>query len=56
MTKKTTLNELGEMLAFVVKRMATKDDIADVRRDMATKDDINRLGGLTLCELTDVRR
>ena len=28
MTKKTTLNELGEMLAHVVKHMATKDDIA----------------------------
>lgn len=41
--KKTTLNELGEMLAFVVKRMATKDDIADLRREMATKDDITRL-------------
>jgi hypothetical protein len=26
--KKTTLNELGEMLAYVVKHMATKDDIA----------------------------
>jgi peptidoglycan hydrolase CwlO-like protein len=28
MTKKTTLNELGEMLAHVVKHMATKEDIA----------------------------
>jgi dynactin complex subunit len=27
MTKKTTLNELGEMLAHVVKHMATKDDL-----------------------------
>ena len=26
--KKTTLNELGNMLAHVVKHMATKDDIA----------------------------
>jgi DNA topoisomerase VI subunit B len=43
MTKKTTLNELGEMLAHVVKHMATKDDIADLRREMATKDDITRL-------------
>jgi hypothetical protein len=41
--KKTTLKELGEMLDFVVKRMATKDDIADLRKEMATKDDINRL-------------
>ena len=43
MTKKTTLKELGEMLGHVVKYMATKDDIADLRREMATKDDINRL-------------
>jgi hypothetical protein len=35
MTKKTTLNELGEMLEFVVKRMATKDDIADVKSTLA---------------------
>ena len=26
--KKTTLKELGEMLGFVVRRMATKDDLA----------------------------
>jgi hypothetical protein len=38
--KKTTLKELGEMLGHVVKHMATKDDIADVRKEMATKDDI----------------
>ena len=40
MAKETTLNEIGEMLAHVVKHMATKDDIADIRRDMATKDQI----------------
>ena len=28
MTKKTTLNELGERLSHVVKHMATKDDLA----------------------------
>jgi hypothetical protein len=35
MTKKTTLNELGDMLTHVVKHMATKDDIArlDTRID-----------------------
>ena len=38
--KKTTLEELGEMLAHVVKHMATKEDIAEVRRDMATKDEL----------------
>jgi methyltransferase-like protein len=43
MTKKTTLKELGEMLAHVVKHMATKDDLADLRKEMATKEDINRL-------------
>lgn len=32
-----------EMMEFLVGNMATKDDIADVRRDMATKDDIARL-------------
>jgi dynactin complex subunit len=30
--RKTTLNELGEMLAFVVKRMATKNDLAAVEK------------------------
>jgi len=37
MTKKTTLKELGEMLGFVVQRLATKDDITDLRREIATK-------------------
>jgi hypothetical protein len=37
MPKKTTLKEIGEMLTHVVKHMATKDDIAEVRKDMATK-------------------
>jgi hypothetical protein len=40
MTKKTTLKELGDMLSHVVKHMATKDDLADLRKEMATKDDI----------------
>ena len=39
-SKKTTLEELGEMLAHVVKHMATKEDIADVRREMATKEEL----------------
>jgi hypothetical protein len=43
MTKKTTLKEIGEILAHVVKHMATKDDLADLRKEMATKDDITRL-------------
>jgi chromosome segregation ATPase len=52
--KETTLNELGEMLAHVVKHMATKDDltalrtelkgdIADIRTTMATKADLAAL-------------
>jgi hypothetical protein len=30
MTKKTTLKELGEMIAHVVKHMATKDDLSEL--------------------------
>jgi hypothetical protein len=41
MAKKTTLNEIGEMLAHVVKHMATKEDIAEVRREL--KGDIVRV-------------
>ena len=41
MARKTTLDELGEMLAHVVHNMATKDDIADLRRDVVA--DIARL-------------
>jgi predicted nucleic acid-binding Zn-ribbon protein len=52
MTKKTTLKELGEMLAHVVKHTATKEDIVDLRKTMATKDDIANLGG----QLTSVER
>jgi arsenate reductase-like glutaredoxin family protein len=48
--KKTTLNELGEMLAHVVKHMPTKDDIAEIKstlddhtRDLAViKSDVTR--------------
>ena len=40
MAKKTTLDEIGEMLTHVVKHMATKDDLADMRREMATKEQI----------------
>ncbi len=34
MVKKITLNEVGEMLTHVVKYMATKEDIADLRKDL----------------------
>ena len=45
MAKKTTLEEIGEMLTHVVKHMATKDDLADMRREMATKEQIIALHG-----------
>jgi len=41
MAKKTTLNELGETLAFIVERMATKDDL----KKFATKDDVRAIVG-----------
>jgi hypothetical protein len=34
MAKKVTLGEIGDMLAHVVKHMATKDDVADLRREL----------------------
>jgi hypothetical protein len=34
MSKKMTLNELGEMVQHVVKHMATKEDIADLKREL----------------------
>src|SRR3989344_199157 len=48
MAKKTTLNEVGEMLVHIVKHMATKEDIKDMAtkkdiKNMATKDDIKKL-------------
>ena len=39
--RETTLKELGEMLAYVVEHMATKEELADIRLEMATKDDLN---------------
>jgi hypothetical protein len=42
MAKETTLNEIGEMLEHVVKHMATKDDIAELRHEL--KGDIVHLG------------
>ena len=34
MAKETTLNEIGEMLAGLVERVATKDEIADLKTEM----------------------
>ena len=42
MTKKTTLKELGDMLAHVVKHMATKDDLAAVETRLDHR--IDKLG------------
>jgi hypothetical protein len=39
--KKTTLKEVGETLAFIVERMATKDDL----KNFATKDDVRAIVG-----------
>jgi len=40
--KETTLNEVGEMLGYVVEHMATKDDLAILRTEL--KSDIAALG------------
>ena len=32
MTKETTLNELGSMMEHIVKHMATKEDLAEIKR------------------------
>ena len=34
------ISDLTKTVGFVVKNMATKDDIAEIRRDMATKDQV----------------
>lgn len=36
-----TLNEVGEMLGFVVEHMATKEDLADLRKEL--KSDIGEV-------------
>jgi hypothetical protein len=41
MAKKITLQEIGDMLTHVVKHMATKDDITDVKIEL--KGDIARV-------------
>ena len=34
------IHDLTETVAFVVKHMATKEDLTDIKRDMATKDQL----------------
>jgi len=41
MAKKTTLAEIADMLTHVVKHMATKEDLADLK--IALKGDISRV-------------
>ena len=55
MAKKTTLDEIGEMLTHVLKHMATKDDLADMRREMATKEQIIALHGQVNAIETNIR-
>ena len=63
MAKETTLKELGDMLSHIIKHMATKEDIIDVRRDMVTKGDFALFRAETAqnfrsirSELTDANR
>ena len=39
-TQGKEISDLTETVSFVVKNMATKDDIAEIRRDMATKEQV----------------
>ena len=38
--KQSSQKEMGEMLSYIVENMATKEDVADIRREMATKVDL----------------
>jgi len=48
--RETTLNELGEMLAHVVKHMATKDELTEFREETAEN------FRAVHAELADIRR
>jgi septal ring factor EnvC (AmiA/AmiB activator) len=55
--KETTLNEVGEMLGYVVEHMATKDDLAALRTEL--KSDMAALGdqiGSIERDLKQIRR
>jgi hypothetical protein len=52
MTHDITLGEIGETLEFIVERMATKSDIAELKQTTASKDDIKLMSD----ELADIRR
>lgn len=44
--------DMLDALDFIKQRMATKDEIADLKATMATKDDVNSISN----ELTSIRR
>ena len=48
MAKETTLNEIGETLAFIVERMATKDDVRSIIRA--------EVPGIVRAETHDIRQ
>src|SRR5262245_35823204 len=43
MAEEITLVEIGETLEFIVGRMATKSDLAELRQTIATKDDVRTI-------------
>jgi hypothetical protein len=53
--KAMTLEDLGAAIQRDFTRMATKDDIAALRRDMATKDDLRKIQEDLADGLGDVR-
>jgi uncharacterized coiled-coil DUF342 family protein len=67
MTGEITMKEIGEMFAFIVKHMATKDDIAELNKkydELARKQDatnqevaeVKEIAMATASELAIVRR
>lgn len=50
--KRITLEEVGPMVEHVVKHMATKEDIVDVKKEVATKEDIAGI----VAELKDIKQ
>ena len=53
MAKETTLNEVGSMLKHIVKHMATKEDLAELRTELKT--DIATLQTQTNSIETEIR-
>ena len=59
MAKETTLKEIGETLGFIVERMATKDDIKELKDQIAAVDSkvagINRRLDTEAMQRTDLK-